>query len=90
MATASGGSIIWKLDIDDTLFNSKLRQAKTNAGILGDDLDGSSKKGSGGLLKMAGVMGVVAGAAQALVTKGIDAISNSVTGAVSRLDTAQS
>ena len=49
MATASGGSIIWKLDIDDTLFNSKLRQAKTNAGILGDDLDGSSKKGSGGL-----------------------------------------
>ena len=87
MATASGGSIIWKLDIDDKLFNSKLRQAKTNAGILGDDLDGSSKKGSGGLLKMAGVMGVVAGAAQALVTKGIDAISNSVSGAVSRLDT---
>lgn len=87
MTTASGGSIIWKLDIDDKLFNSKLRQAKTNAGILGDDLDGSSKKGSGGLLKMAGVMGVVAGAAQALVTKGIDAISNSVSGAVSRLDT---
>lgn len=83
MANISGGSVVWDLDIDDSKFKSKLRSASQE---MTDGADKTEKASSKSWLKMGAVMGAVAGAAQAAFSRAMDAISNSVTDAVKRVD----
>lgn len=78
------GTIEYLISIDTKSLKGELKavddKVKGTAGI-------AEKDGSKGFLKMGAAMGVVAGIAGSVVTKAIDAVSNSIGNAVSRVDT---
>lgn len=83
MANINAGAVVWNLDIDDSKFKSKLKSASS---AMQDGADKTEKATNKSWLKMGAVMGAVAGAAQAAFSKAMDVISNSVQGAIKRVD----
>lgn len=83
MANINAGAVVWNLDIDDSKFKSKLKSASS---AMKDGADKTEKATSKSWLKTGAVMGAVAGAAQAAFSKAMDVISNSVQGAIKRVD----
>jgi len=83
MANIAGGSVVWQLDIDDSKFKSKLRNASDS---IRNSASSTEKDTSKSWLKMGATMGAVAGIAQSVFTKAMDAIGSSVSSAIKRVD----
>lgn len=83
MASISGGSVVWQLDIDDSKFKSKIRSASND---IRSSADSTQKSTSKSWSKMGATMGAVAGVAQAAFVKAMQVISNAVDSAVRRVD----
>lgn len=84
MASISGGSVVWQLDIDDTKFKSKLKNASDSIKSSSKSTATETSKNWG---KMGATMGAVAGITQSVFTRAMSAVSDSVGGAIKRVDT---
>lgn len=83
MANIAGGSVVWQLDIDDSKFKSKLRDASSSIKGGSKETAQATEKNWG---KMGAAMGAVAGVVQSVFTKAMDAVGQSVGSAIKRVD----
>lgn len=84
MANISGGSIVWNLDIDNTKFNSKLKQASSDIEGVGTTSTKTSKTSNAAFESIAKV-GIAAVAAAAIAAGAL--IAKNIGNAVKRVDT---